>query len=111
MSSLKDKRNAKARLTGHEKRKMRRSAERVANGIARSKGEEPPFPRKPLPPEPVVFAWFDWARPTGNVIHCGRRKFKYRLSATAAEIVAFSGDGRKLVKMPLRLALDVFGKA
>lgn len=100
------------KLSAHEKRKARRAKERLANGLARSKGEALPFPPKRLPPEPVVFAYFDWARYTGNIILVGRRKTKYRLPVQrGCEIVGVVSDGRKLVRLPLGMALEVFGKA
>jgi hypothetical protein len=120
---------AKSRVSGKEKRKLRRAAQRIELASVKSQlseakkqglGSDITAPLvemvkelspKPLPPEPNVFAWMDWARETGNIIHCGRRKLKYRLSAQrGASIVAFAADGRKLVRLPSALALEVFGK-
>lgn len=109
------------KLSSHEKRKARRAKERLANGLAKSNGEEIPFPKKRKPPEPKVAVWFDWARESGRVLHCGRRKLKYRMALSSettrgAEIIGTAVDEKTrqlkyLVLMPVSLALDIFGKA
>lgn len=127
MSSLKDRKSGRkvtpGRVKEREKRKARRAAQREANRVVRlenaklpkDKQQELPYPPKPRPPEPVVFAWMDWARETHKIIHAGRghgkRERKYRFPVVkGVEIVCMDERRRVMVRLPLSLALEVFGK-
>lgn len=118
--------NVPADTLGRRKEKSRRKARRDAKReelakLKRVKNKTPEQQERirelepARPPEPVVFAWFDWVRVSGNIMHAGRRKFQYRFATLRAEVVAAAFDEKTrrekyLVRLPVTLAMEIFGR-